>query len=462
MRTIIAIMMASVLWANSAYSQLLPPDDPNYERVFFEDFDTLGVRTQEWQRICSWQNVEYGINKTGDTIWLMNHKTDDNRNYIFDTVGDGSISLRANRETGYTGLTIDYNKLVYLDTTTVFDTVHVGSHDDTLIVASDTTYVGNQLYVIFDSLLYLNDTLFERIDSIKVDFTKKMKPFDYTSGMLISKDMFRYGYFEIRTHMPYLPPGKTNRGVGPNFWLWNKNDTCEWSEIDIYEIKDHLHDPNWIPTGYTPHRLTSATHFQSTPSALEEMNCNEEGSLIFGISDYAVLSAWWTPDSITFYKNDSCFWQTIDHASEMIAMPMFIDNGIPLYYNVEDPYEWMPDSTTVMPYYYNIDYVAVYQIDTMCTTDLTVAPFVPASFDYGLYRNLTFGGSGTSSTISSGTVVPIKATESVTINGEFTVESGAELSIDFMDCPDQSRTKSTEVPSVFPPSSFLKAIFNMQ
>lgn len=72
------------------------------------------------------------------------------------------------------------------------------------------------------------------------------KKFSYTKGELISKDAFKYGYFEARFKVN-RPPGKSSIGIGQCFWLFpinnprnintsihNIHQYC-YSEIDIAE-----------------------------------------------------------------------------------------------------------------------------------------------------------------------------------------------------------------------------------
>lgn len=53
------------------------------------------------------------------------------------------------------------------------------------------------------------------------------------------------------------------------------------------------------------------------------------------------------------------------------------------------------------------------------------------------------------------------AIESVTLQSDFTIESGAELSVEFRECVNSIHTRSSEQPSLFPPASFLQAFFNI-
>jgi len=57
----------------------------------------------------------------------------------------------------------------------------------------------------------------------------------------MSKETFKYGYFEIRCKLPKPVSPKTNKGKGPNFWLWASNSRVTWSEIDIFEFNGEKH-----------------------------------------------------------------------------------------------------------------------------------------------------------------------------------------------------------------------------
>lgn len=60
--------------------------------------------------------------------------------------------------------------------------------------------------------------------------------FIYTTGMLLSKYEFQYGYYEVRCKLPLPTRVNSIQGLGPNFWMYGANSSCNWSEIDVFEF----------------------------------------------------------------------------------------------------------------------------------------------------------------------------------------------------------------------------------
>jgi len=132
----------------------------------------------------------------------------------------------------------------------------------------------------------------------------------YASGMIRSRQTFRYGYFEARIKMP---PGK---GLWPAFWLnsdYDENGKTDWPpEIDIME--------------YAPNRVTEHPNMVHSNVALSSPNTqggewlyrdpkfNEKWTFYDAPDDmtkdwhvYGML--WDTDDTVTVYLDGKKLWQ---------------------------------------------------------------------------------------------------------------------------------------------------------
>jgi hypothetical protein len=447
------------------YAQL-PPFNPNYSMVFCDNFDSLHINTNNWNKNFNWGNVDYALVDTnGDNItekvFLKCYTPDSEYNFNFDTSGTGKISLRTKHETTpYSGLVWDYNYLdtIYIDHNILYSGLNSSSHS----VGTFSFYLDSTTYLmIVQDSIYTIDSLHVTRDSIHRMFRAYNKNFNYTTSMLRSRNQYRFGYFDIKFHLPYLDNNHNNQGVGPNYWLYEANDTIPWSEIDIFEIKD---DSLFSGVGQYKHMHTAATHI--TPDTLTTTTLQSDykyfNQLNFCDTCYRNFSVFWDDKNIKYYTDNNYLWESNNYPNRMIEMPLIIGNSVPIngFGNT-----YMPDlispMLTILPYYYSIDYIKVYQLKQHCDSNVVITTFNPDNFGYGLYKTISLGGSGSSSTIQSGKKVPLMATDAVTINGTFTVDLGAEFSIETRPCLPQTMShkslqQGTQIP---PPDSFYKTFF---
>ena len=249
--------------------------------------------------------------------------------------------------------------------------------------------------------------------------------YDYSApSMMISQQKFKYGYFEIRCKLPDLPNGKTNHGIGPNFWLWwhDENPSFEeMSEIDIFEF---------VSRGGTSHVQTHNAHYDDSSGTgvydEQVVPNNELPSPDF--SQFHTFACHWTPEFIKYYLDDREFHHTTFFSRQMIPQRIIVDINV---FFVNEPI----DQTTLLPYEYEIDYVRVYKLKNgHCNTDYVNC--TPNLLQNSVYRNVRLGG-GCTYIQPVGTKRTIWASNSVTINGDYTVPVGADLTLDYSPCYQQ-------------------------
>jgi beta-glucanase (GH16 family) len=116
----------------------------------------------------------------------------------------------------------------------------------------------------------------------------------YESGMLRSKKIFKYGYYEARVRMP---PGK---GMWPAFWL--NAETGGWPpEIDIFEfVNNGVEDtPDMLHTGIINHGVQGKAFLYADPQF------NKQWTFLrapYAFPDaFHVISALWAQDHVATY-----------------------------------------------------------------------------------------------------------------------------------------------------------------
>jgi hypothetical protein len=262
----------------------------------------------------------------------------------------------------------------------------------------------------------------------------------YTSAAIWSKQFFKYGKFEIRCKIP------KSHGVMSAFWLYAGNtNNINWTEIDIFEYMKMLTE------------LYRATIFYKKNADDNKIVCRSE---IDDNVDYSqafhVYSLEWDEFKMIFridgiVKRTDYHWTTTPLIGnpnpmencedlendlnmespyfDLLPMPLILSNGIPgsnvslddgfdIYY-YEGPY----------PAITEVDYIKVYQRKNN-NRDRIISSL---NYDYQgsiiLGRNIDIHSNGTQYPIEpSGVIKSIIATNSITLDYGFEVQSGAEFS----------------------------------
>lgn len=355
------------------YSQTLPKNDPQWQLVFEDEFDSLGLNTTKWNQ-NDWRIGLFSFYNTSlfrcDTV--KSHRTLGNNNLLFDTIGTGKLTIHTKR-----------------------DTVSVWSRN-------------------------------------KCDTTEGYHTFYYTTpAWLKSNDHFKYGYFEIRCKLPYITTDSSSFGIGPNFWLYeNPPEVCDtiicYSEIDIFEFVNA--DSLILDSPFTDnHTYTYNSHFRncinSTMSSAPIPNVNKD-TMIF--TNYHTFAISWTSTEIKYYKDDILMFTSYNHPDSMVSLSIILDVNLPTQFR-------NPISYTKLPYDYDIDYVKVWQPRAKCDSIIS-CNFSDTNYDNTKVKNISIGGSGCTAGVSSSGNVELKASEYIELSEGFTVEPGGEISIETEDC----------------------------
>lgn len=253
-------------------------------------------------------------------------------------------------------------------------------------------------YNLPSNVYILNDAL--RVRATNVPAGGK----SYTGGVISSRNMYQYGYFEARIK---LPKGK---GYFPAFWLWNAS--CEWvfnNEIDIMEMyggysaaTTTIHSSYYWASGVT-----------SPPCSLISQHLTHEYNsgidLSTAMNKYAVE---WAPHYCIYYLNDTPY--HIYYSPENIPRnPVIILANLAISSEV--------DGTTPFPAYMDIDWIRAYSIKKDYLSDKAICTFVKASYDFKVYKTITTGGPLCTTAFNTSDKVTLRARDGITLGNNTTI-----------------------------------------
>ena len=194
-------------------------------------------------------------------------------------------------------------------------------------------------------------------------------PTKYTSGHINSANMFdfRYGYAEMRAKLPF------GQGMESTFYLV-RADQAQLGEIDINE-----HVTQW------PHNLFSSVHYWN--GQYTQIDKTVRSIVPADLSaDFHTYGVDWQPDHITFYFDGQAMGSMV--TPDAVKAPMYLIAD----FSVGGDWVGYPDSSTVFPNSYQIDYIKVFQ-DASALAPLTVT---------GTDASETLSGGDGADTISGG------------------------------------------------------------
>lgn len=384
-RIVCIICFISAVYSLKAQS---PYTDPTWQNVMQDEFDTLGLRTYLWERYWPWwqDSTELcsGVSQRVPATYTRN-----NNNFIFDTVGTGSVIINIKKESS------PYREEVWY----------------------------------WDSTFNLN------VDSID---------FNYTMGMLRSKLRYKYGYFECRFKIPQYGSGTQTKGISPGFWMYgNNSDSADyslqniWAEIDAAEIlsgksvdgtnhnctSSNIHYQKCNTTSTNPSCIASdnvAIHdFYNEQNSSETPNCT---SLNF--NTYHTFSIEWDSLNIKIYLDGVLNLRNINVTKPWDMTPMsLIANFIVPACNFS-PYGDSLGAGNVNPYNMQIDYIKVWQLKCDCANQLSIANINLGTYNSKIYKSIQITGTS-STTLNSGDNLTLRANDYIQIDKEFTVNAGA-------------------------------------
>ncbi|MEM9525085.1 MAG: glycoside hydrolase family 16 protein [Bacteroidota bacterium] len=186
------------------------------------------------------------------------------------------------------------------------------------------------------------------ITARKEDFQNR----NYTSSRLTTKDKreFKFGRIDIRAALPI------GQGIWPALWMMGENykESAPWptcGEIDLMEFLGHQPDTIYGTAHYTPkgrrHGFTGSNIAFAGPGNYTD--------------SYHVYSFLWEPGKMRWLVDNEPYFEYTRAESD--AEPWPFDNEFFFLVNCAVGGNWPgnPDSTTVFPQHFYVDYIRVFQ-----------------------------------------------------------------------------------------------------
>jgi beta-glucanase (GH16 family) len=164
---------------------------------------------------------------------------------------------------------------------------------------------------------------------------------NYASGLIASVHEQTYGYFEARCRMP------KGQGFWPAFWLLGSVGTSGVNEIDIHEF-----------LGSGTNTVYTTIHWGKSYNAPDHQS---DGKAFMGpdfTADFHTFAVDWDSTHVIWYVDGAEV-----HRHEGVGVPqvsMYVIANLAVGGNWPGP----PDTTTVFPGNYALDYIRAYQHDS--------------------------------------------------------------------------------------------------
>lgn len=185
-------------------------------------------------------------------------------------------------------------------------------------------------------------------DSMILDGTyygRNLRQFGFTSGMIQSRQKYRYGYFEMRFTMP------SEKGYWPAFWLYGgtPNEEIDWMELKTEKTRaihvgrhsKHKYE-NKLRKGLTKVWWGDWVYIKG------DLTKNEH-----------VIAGEWAPDYVRYYLNGECI------AYSRVALPeektLCVNLAVP---GDDGSFRPGPDKQSVGSGDFSIDYIRVWAADS--------------------------------------------------------------------------------------------------
>ena len=174
------------------------------------------------------------------------------------------------------------------------------------------------------------------------DLGFNLRTFDYTCGMIFSKQKYHYGYYEIRFK------SQQGKGLWPAFWLFagHEND-----EIDIFEMNGSHNNDFHVDV----HCKSGCKNYKTTLGLVRKNWGTYLTTSVDWQDGFNVIGAEWQTGFVKWYLNGKtiAYWKgNFEYPMWVIAdMALARDNG---------PFGPGPDASTKFPATFDIDYIRIW------------------------------------------------------------------------------------------------------
>jgi len=275
--------------------------DNDYQLMFSDEFNDAALDGDKW-------NTQY--------LWGPYHRINNEEQYYVDALGSDAQN------------------------TTLSNTPFVMNSGILSITARRAGDPNS--FPIPQALPELNDPIWTEYDEFQRDLSYSPNNLKYTSGVITSYDAFKFvhGYAEMRAKIP------KGQGLWPAFWLLNGYYVGPQPEIDILEV-----------LGHNPHQAFHTYHrLGSDGMRLADQGMTDNGDPSVGYADgFHTYGMRWQRGRIDWYIDGNVVYTY--EGDDVPYQNMYV------IANLAVGGEWpgSPDSTTVFPASFDIDYIRVYQ-----------------------------------------------------------------------------------------------------
>lgn len=238
---------------------------------------------------------------------------------------------------------------------------------------------------------------------------------EYSGAFLQTKQFFNYGYFEAKVAIPF--------GVSfhPAFWTWIK-EGCDYKEIDIAEFWDGKYDNAGY---YDKNSMTTGYFYDYGPSS----NPHWLRNFVNDHTEYHVYGLQWTPNTLIWYIDNIPFRTEPNVGNSLNQKLRLILN----FCIMADP---PPNSNTPFPAACRYKYVKAYSLKENCSSVINQCNYNFNNPDNYVRQEINLGGIGCSNIVPNGAIINLRASNQISINGEFLIPLGASFLAEIDPCVD--------------------------
>jgi beta-glucanase (GH16 family) len=275
-----------------------------------------------------------------------------------------------------------------------------------------------------------------------------MLPRAFFSGAIESTNQFKYGYFEIKCALPDPSYGNLmGYGNFPAFWLWSSFDP-EYNEIDVFEhiirsLADTISDTTELQNpALDSLRFTSKYQRYYSKEFVAVYTISEGELPLNQMHTYAVE---WAPHFVIFYFDGKQTCSAI-YDTEIPVQPMAIrinfaiDNWIRAFDTlVTEPWYYTYPAPRIVsatfPREMKVDYVKVFKLKCDCETNLNITTTYQLNNTVAKVRKNITIGNPSQTILAQNANISLRATNAITINGNFEVPLGKSFYAITHPCP---------------------------
>lgn len=245
----------------------------------------------------------------------------------------------------------------------------------------------------------------------------------YFSGTIETINKYWFGYYELKCKLP------SHLGEKTSFWLYGTGPHS-YEEIDIFE-QSYIDSSHQLDKGFSCgiHYNPDSNNYQEAHETVKLFYLIEDGYP--NLSQEHTYACEWLPDKITWYFDSEVIFECNDR-DEIPQHPMrlkithpvlkeAVSNHVPLWNG--------SDAVT-------ISYVKYNQLEFDCDTDVAIRNVNDINnYQPGVKHSVAIGSSSGLG-IPANKNIAFRASESITIDNQLTIPSGAQVTMIVQGCPD--------------------------